>query len=160
MFYEVRLYADMTLQVFFFVLSLYGWYIWLTKRGNAAVRPTKRVTRSQIISLMIVLVAVTGGWGYLLSEFTDASIPYADALIATLSLIAQYLLSSKVLENWLIWIVVDVLSIGMYMYKELYTLAFLYLIFLGIATAGWLGWKKEHEQKKQQAVGSLKTTVR
>jgi nicotinamide mononucleotide transporter len=141
MFFEVKLYADMTLQVFFFVLSIYGWIVWLTNRGDAKVRPTRRLNLRTAVVLGIVLVAVTGGWGALLQQFTDASIPYMDALVATMSLIAQYLLSSKVLENWYIWIAVDVLSIGMYAYKELYALTFLYVIFLGIATAGLISWK-------------------
>jgi nicotinamide mononucleotide transporter len=142
MFWEVKLYADMTLQVFFFVLSIYGWYVWLSRRGNAKVRPTRRIRRSTGLLLVVLLVAVTGMWGYLLATYTDASIPYLDAFVATLSLVAQYLLSSKILENWLCWIVVDMLSVGMYAYKELYALAFLYLIFLAIATAGYLSWRR------------------
>jgi nicotinamide mononucleotide transporter len=143
MFWEVKLYADMTLQILFFVLSIYGWIFWLTKRGGAKVRPTRQMTVRSAGILAVLLVAVTGGWGFLLSTYTDASIPYVDAFIATLSIIAQYLLSSKVLENWLCWIAVDVLSIGMYAYKDLYAVAFLYLIFLGIAAAGFFSWRKE-----------------
>ncbi len=150
MFWEVKLYADMTLQVVFFILSIYGWIIWLTNRGTAKVRPTRKITRGTRRSLIILLVAVSTLWGYLLQQYTDASIPYMDAFIATLSLIAQYLLSRKVLENWLCWIIVDILSIGMYAYKELYTLTFLYVVFLGIATMGWLSWRKNYglQQKR------------
>lgn len=148
MFYEVKLYADMTLQVFFFFLSVYGWIIWLTKRGGGKVRPTKRISIRLAVTLAILLVAATGGWGYVLERFTDASIPYVDAFIATLSVIAQYLLSSKVLESWYGWIAVDVLSIGMYAYKGLGALTFLYVIFLGIAIAGLLGWKQQFERSE------------
>jgi nicotinamide mononucleotide transporter len=143
MFEDARLYADMMLQIFFFVLSVYGWIAWLTGRGGAKVRPTRKISSAQVRLLAVLLVVVTLLWGFALRQYTDASIPYADALIATLSLIAQYLLSSKVFENWLCWIAVDVLSIGMYAYKDLYSLAFLYAIFLAIAVAGHLSWKKE-----------------
>ena len=143
MFWEVRLYADMTLQIFFFLLSVYGWMIWLTKRGSAKVRPTRRVQPSMAIILLICLIGVSVGWGYWLARYTDASIPYVDAFIATLSLIAQYLLSNKILENWYCWLLVDVLSIGMYTYKGLYAVAFLYLIFLGIAAMGLFSWRKQ-----------------
>lgn len=143
MFWEAKLYADTMLQVFFFILSVYGWIIWLTKREGTKVRPTSKLTPRLMLILGLLLVAVTLLWGYVLQTYTDASIPYADALIATLSLIAQYLLSSKVLENWLFWIVVDVMSIAMYAYKDLYALAFLYAIFLIIATAGYISWKRE-----------------
>ncbi|MGG1554907.1 nicotinamide riboside transporter PnuC [Paenibacillus ferrarius] len=150
MFEEAKLYADMTLQLFFLVLSVYGWIYWLTKREGAQVRPTRRITRRLVLTLAVILVAATWAWGFVLHTYTDASIPYADALIATLSVIAQFLLSSKVLENWLIWIAVDVLSIGMYAYKELYTVAFLYVVFLLIATAGFISWKRELRQSEQR----------
>ncbi|WP_337101051.1 nicotinamide riboside transporter PnuC [Paenibacillus sp. YIM B09110] len=143
MFYEVKLYADMALQVFFFILSIYGWVIWLTKRNGAKVRPTRRITPRLAGILLVALFAGTGIWGYALSTYTDASIPYPDAFIAMLSLIAQMLLSYKILENWYCWIVVDVLSVGMYLYKDLNMLAFLYAIFLCIAISGLITWKKQ-----------------
>lgn len=143
MFLDVKLYADMMLQVVFFVLSVYGWIVWLTKREGAKVRPTRSIGAGLAVTLGVLAVVVTLSWGYLLHTHTDASIPYADAFVATLSLIAQYLLSSKILQNWLVWIAVDVLSIGLYAYKELYALAFLYVIFLGIATSGYISWKRE-----------------
>lgn len=146
MFLEVKLYADMMLQVVFFILSVYGWIVWLTKREGAKVRPTRSLKPPLAVSLGILAVAVTLAWGYLLHTYTDASIPYADAFIATLSLIAQYLLSSKILQNWIVWIAVDVLSVGMYAYKELYSLAFLYLIFLGIATSGYISWRRDYNR--------------
>ncbi|MGO4541861.1 nicotinamide riboside transporter PnuC [Paenibacillus sp. 2TAB19] len=145
MFYEMKLYADMTLQVFFFILSIYGWVIWLTKRNGAKVRPTRRITPRLAGILLVALFAGTGIWGYVLSTYTDASIPYPDAFIAMLSLIAQMLLSYKILENWYCWIVVDVLSVGMYLYKGLNMLAFLYVIFLCIAISGLITWKKQQE---------------
>jgi nicotinamide mononucleotide transporter len=143
MFLEVKLYADMMLQVLFFLLSVYGWIVWLTKREGAMVRPTRSIKKGLAVVLGVLAMVVTLSWGYLLHAHTDASIPYADAFVATLSLIAQYLLSSKILQNWLVWIAVDVLSIGLYAYKELYALAFLYVIFLGIAMSGYISWKRE-----------------
>ncbi|MFD0696190.1 nicotinamide riboside transporter PnuC [Paenibacillus sp. GCM10027628] len=158
MFGEAKLYADMTLQVFFFILSVYGWMIWLTKREGYKVRPTRKITFRLALILGILFVGFTILWGYVLKTFTDASIPYADALIATLSIVAQYLLSSKVLENWLCWIAVDVMSIAMYAYKDLYAVAFLYLIFLLIATAGYISWKRDllHVDGRKPACSNVK----
>jgi nicotinamide mononucleotide transporter len=144
MFLESKLYADMTLQVVFLLLNIQGWMIWLSKRGGAKVRPTGRMASWMLVALPLFTITVTIGWGYVLTRYTDASIPYADAFIATLSIVAQILLSSKILENWIFWIIVDVLSVGMYAYKELYLVAFLYLIFLGIAITGLFSWKKEY----------------
>ncbi|MDQ0115803.1 nicotinamide riboside transporter PnuC [Paenibacillus harenae] len=153
MFYEVKLYADMTLQVFFFILSIYGWVIWLTKRNGAEVRPTRRISPRLAGILLVALFAGTGIWGYVLATYTDASIPYPDAFIAMLSLIAQMLLSYKILENWYCWIVVDVLSVGMYLYKDLNMLAFLYVIFLCIAISGLITWKKQQEVATWESAG-------
>lgn len=145
MFFDAKLYADMTLQVFFFALSLQGWIVWLTNRQGAAVRPTTRISRRTAVGLGIALLAATSVWGYVLTRYTDASIPYLDAFIATLSVLAQFLLSSKKLENWYLWFAVDVMSVGMYAYKGLYSVAFLYLIYLGIVVSGWYGWKREYD---------------
>jgi len=155
MFWEVKLYADMMLQVIFFILSVYGWVVWLTKRGAAKVRPSTRIKGRTVLLLIVFLVAVSGGWGYLLSQYTDASIPYADAFIATLSLIAQFLLSSKVLENWYCWLLVDALSIGMYAYKELYLLAVLYVVFFCIAAMGLYSWKKQWKAEQGTGLAGL-----
>ncbi|NHN29424.1 nicotinamide mononucleotide transporter [Paenibacillus sp. S3N08] len=144
MFFESKLYADMTLQIVFFLLNVQGWMIWLTKKAGSKVRPTRRMTPWMWMAAPVFIVVLTIGWGYVLTGFTDASIPYADAFIATLSIVAQILLSNKILENWTFWIIVDVLSVGMYAYKELYAVAFLYLIFLGIAVGGLYSWKKEY----------------
>lgn len=154
MFMDVKLYADMTLQVFFFVLSIYGWAVWMTKRGGAAVRPTRTWTPRMAALLLGFLIVFTMVWGYMLERHTDASIPYLDAFIATLSLVAQFLLSYKILQSWYFWIVVDVLSIGMYFYKELYTTSFLYVIFLGIAIMGLIEWKREYERRTTPAAQS------
>ncbi|MFD1956797.1 nicotinamide riboside transporter PnuC [Paenibacillus thailandensis] len=149
MFEEAKLYADMTLQIFFFILSVYGWAVWLMKREGADVRPTRRIKMGTAVWLGALAVVLSAVWGYVLETYTDASIPYADAFIATFSLVAQYLLSSKVLENWICWVAVDVMSIAMYAYKELYALSFLYVIFLLIAASGYVSWRRELRQRER-----------
>lgn len=145
-FYQVNLYADATLQVVFFILSIYGWIVWLTKRGGQAVRPTRSMTKKETVGLFVGVLALTGGWGYGLHYLTDASIPYLDAFIASMSIFAQFFLSRKVLQNWLIWIAIDVLSIGMYIYKGLPLIAFTYFVFLLICIFGYVNWKKEMKE--------------
>lgn len=142
-FYQVNLYADATLQVVFLILSIYGWVVWLTKREGQAVRPTRSMTKNEVIGLFVGVILVTGAWGYGLHLYTDASIPYADAFIASMSIFAQFFLSRKVLQNWLIWIAVDVLSVGMYLYKGLPLIAFTYFVFLIICIFGYVKWKKD-----------------
>lgn len=149
-FTEYNLYADATLQVIFLVLSIYGWYIWLTKRDGHKVRPTRVMTRNEVIGFVVGTVVVTALWGYGLTTWTDASVPYADALIATMSIMAQFYLSRKVLQNWIIWIVVDVLSIGLYMYKGLDLIALTYSIFLVICIFGYIRWKAVYVKEQQE----------
>lgn len=143
-FYNAKLYADMTLQIMFFVLSIYGWIYWLRNRGNYSVRPTTKLTTKGWILVIVLTPLLAYGWGHLLHQFTDASVPYLDAFIATLSVVAQVLLSSKKLENWYLWIIVDVLSIGLYWYKGLHTISFTYFIFLIICIVGVVEWRKQY----------------
>ncbi|MCG7409672.1 nicotinamide riboside transporter PnuC [Paenibacillus sp. ACRRX] len=156
MFYDAKLYADMTLQIFFFAFSVQGWIVWLTRRGADKVRPTVRMSSTWRIWLAAAIVGITVAWGYLLATYTDASIPYLDALVATLSLAAQYLLSQKIWESWYFWITVDVLSIGMYMYKGLFTVGCLYVVFLAIAIAGLLQWQRGMEKRQSGLATGLK----
>jgi nicotinamide mononucleotide transporter len=141
-FHGVQLYADFMLQLVFFALSVYGWWIWLTKREGRPVRPTTSLTRRGWGILLAAVPIIAVLWGLLLNRYTDASIPYLDAFVATLSMAAQYLLSRKVLQNWYLWIAVDTLSIGMYWYKGLYMISFTYFVFLVICISGLLSWRK------------------
>lgn len=148
-FYDAKLYADFTLQIVFAVLGGWGWYIWLTKRRGERVRPTTKLFTYEWIAYGGIVVFLTGLWGYILQTYTDASIPYADAFIATLSVFAQFLLSKKVLQNWYIWITVDVLSIIMYTYKGLDIIAILYGFFLINAIYGAVAWTKEYNKLQE-----------
>jgi len=145
-FYDAKLYADMMLQGMFFILSLYGWVYWLRNRGEKNVRPTTRLKLSGWIFVIIMTPILSFAWGYFLNEFTDASVPYLDSFIATTSIVAQVLLSSKKFENWYLWILVDILSVGLYAYKGLYTISFTYFVFLIICILGVIKWRKEYDK--------------
>lgn len=149
-FYNAKLYADMMLQMFFAVLMTYGIIVWLTKKEGHKVRPTRAITKLEAVLSVVFIIAVTYGWGTVLTHFTDAHIPFLDAFIATMSLVAQYFLSKKVLHTWLFWIAIDVLSIGMYTYKGLYMVAFTYVVFLVIASYGYISWKNEYHNKLKE----------
>lgn len=139
-FYNVNLYADALLQIIFFVLMAIGWVIWLTKRQGQKVRPTRTMTTKELKYGFIAAITISFSWGFYLHTNTDASLPYLDAIVATLSILAQYFLSKKVLQNWIIWIVVDIMSIGLYLYKGLPIIAFTYAVFLIICVASYFQW--------------------
>lgn len=137
-----KLYADAALMVFFFVLQLYGWYRWTHGRG--VKEPPLRVTRAprRVLLGSALFVAVTSySFGRILLGWTDAHFPYWDAVQAMLSVVAQWMIARKYLENWLLWIVVNVLTIGLYCAKQLTLLMGLYVIYLGLAVAGYYGWR-------------------
>lgn len=142
-FYDVKLYADMGLQVFFIILQAYGWYEWLYGGENkTALRLSRIPFRTSVISTILVCIG-TFVLGYTLHQLTDASLPYVDSLLAVLSMAAQWMLAKKYLENWNAWIAVNVGSIAMYGYKGLYFTMVLYGVYLVLAVMGYRAWKRE-----------------
>lgn len=141
-FYESKLYADTGLQVVYVVLNAYGWYHWLYGGKNRTELPVTRT--SARLGAFLVALGLTGTAviGTLLARKTDAALPYVDALTTSTSLVAQWMMTRKLLENWILWVSVDVIYIGMYIYKSLYVTAVLYLIFLILSAIGYLEWKR------------------
>jgi nicotinamide mononucleotide transporter len=141
-FYQIKLYADMWLQLFFLGSNLYGWYEWLYGGKNHAELP---VTRLRAPLLVLVLLAGVGAsWLMALyfKSFTNASYPVLDSTLAAFSILAQILLTRKKIENWVIWFAVDIAYVGLYWQKEAYITAVLYFIFLIIAAQGFVEWKR------------------
>ncbi|NUO40361.1 MAG: nicotinamide mononucleotide transporter [Gemmatimonadaceae bacterium] len=141
-FWDAKLYADMGLQVIYAVLSLYGWYQWLY---GGAGRTELRVTRTPPrVAAILTLIAAAGSalLGTLLRQTTDAALPFMDSFLSSTSLVAQWMMTKKLLENWLVWIAVDVLYVGMFLFKGLYLTAGLYAVFLGLAVRGYLDWRR------------------
>ena len=141
-FYNAKLYADMGLQVVYFALSLYGWYEWLYGGENRTELRVSRLVRSLGVRLALVGAAAAAVLGTVLSRTTDASLPYLDSATTSTSLVAQWMMTRKILENWLVWIAVDVVYVGMFIYKRLYLTAALYAVFLVLAVLGYRGWKR------------------
>jgi len=143
-FAEAKLYSDSGLQVFFLAMQFYGWYHWARggvehSRSLAAV--TRLSSRGWILTIAGV-VAWTAAVGTLLHRHTDAAAPYPDSFTTILSVIAQFQMTRKILENWMLWIVVDIVSIGVYSYKALYWTAALYVILLAFCVQGYRDWTR------------------
>jgi len=142
LFYETGLYSDMGLQVVYFALSLYGWYEWLY---GGAGRTALTVSRTPARLWVVLVVAGVAFWavlGRLTSDLPGVALPYVDAATATTSLVAQYLMTRKLLENWALWILVDVVYVGMFIFKGLYLTAGNYAVYLGLAVLGHIAWKR------------------
>ena len=143
-FFQAKLYADFILQIIFVIQSIFGWINWNKNKVNNVIKINK-LTFNEIIYIFIFYVFLSGLTTYLLFNFTNASLPYWDSQLMTLSLIANYLLIKRKLENWIIWILVDINYIFMFIYKNLYFSSVLYFILLIIAISGFINWKKNYE---------------
>jgi nicotinamide mononucleotide transporter len=141
-FHRARLYADMGLQVVYAVLSLYGWYQWRHGGpGRTELRVT--ITPPRLAALLGAIAFVASVLlGTVLHRSTDAALPYLDASLSSISLVAQWMMTRKLLENWLVWIGVDVAYVGMFIFKELYLTAGLYAVFLALAVRGYVDWRR------------------
>lgn len=149
LFFQVQLYADMFLQVYFFVVTLYGWYNWKQKPKQNSIISTESKTKIWLASAIIVGTIIAGFLFanihlYLPQYFkTEAAFPYADSFVMVLSIIATVLLAQKKIETWYLWIVVDIVCVFLFFKKGIAFLALEYLVFLGLATYGLLNWKKQ-----------------
>ena len=141
-FFEAKLYADMGLQVVYFALSLYGWYEWLYGGENRTELHVSRTTRTLGVRLVLVGVASAALLGTLLARFTDAALPYLDSATTSTSLVAQWMMTRKILENWVLWIAVDLVYVPMFISQKLYATAMLYAAFLVLALRGVVEWRR------------------
>lgn len=149
LFFQVQLYADMFLQVYFFIVTLYGWYNWNTKTNTSKI--SKINFRNRIIIVFAIVVgSVLSGFIfknihlYLPSYFKiQAAYPFTDSFIMVSSIFATILLANKKIENWYLWIVVDVVCVVLYYKKDIFFLSLEYFIFLGLASFGFYHWNKQ-----------------
>lgn len=149
LFYQVQLYSDMYLQIYFFIVTLYGWYYWKQKPAQKHVSVLSR--KAKFIYLLFLLTGtLTTGW--IMSDIhlifpqvfaQPASYPYADAFTTVASILATILLSRKRIETWLLWIAVDVVSVVLYLLKGIHLVAIEYVIFLVICLFGYFNWRKK-----------------
>lgn len=142
MFYDVKLYADVTLQIFFIITSIHGWILWKEHQSRPPVSITN-VSQKQLATFYVPLsLFLAIFYGTILHSYTDASLPFIDSFVLTLSITAQFLLIKRKLQTWYFWIAVDILSVGLYAYKDLYVTGFVYFLFLLNAFYGLYNWKK------------------
>lgn len=149
LFYRSGLYSDMGLQVVYFALSLYGWYEWLYGgRGHTELQVSRTPPKVwSTLGIIAILFWAVDGWAT--SKLPGVALPYVDAATTTVSLVAQYLMTRKHLENWILWIIVDVVYVGMLIFKGLNLTAFNYGIYLVLAVMGYVSWKKSLQGQLQ-----------
>lgn len=153
-FFQNRLYADMVLQLYYLFVSVYGWFHWLNKRNPITVgqgQPRLSTSSLTLYPWMIygALIALLNLLIYYLLirlpallELPASDLPAWDAFTTAASIVATWMLARKILENWLVWIVVDTVSMGMYLYKGLYVTTFLFMVYTIMAVIGYFQWRK------------------
>ena len=143
-FFESKLYADTGLQIYFLMMNFYGWYFWSRKPELKKV-PVSSITFKEIILSVAGILVFTSFLGFFLYNRTDASFPFIDSFCTACSLVAQVFLARKVLENWLIWIFVDIIYVGVYISKDLHLTAGMYALYIIIAALGYRDWRREYQ---------------
>lgn len=141
-YYENRLFSDVMLHVIYIGLNAYGWWNWAHRGTEQSAAPILTLSlRSWLIWSGVILI---GSYvlGSTMGYFARADLPYMDAFTTTGSLVAQYLMARKILQNWIIWIVVDIVAINVYIYKELYLFSFLFAVYLILCIKGYIDWRK------------------
>lgn len=147
-FFRSKIYADMGINLYYVVVSIYGWIHWAYYGSEK--KKKMPVTRTSFYEILILLVA-TGVFylaiAYILINFTDSTVPYLDSFTTAASITATWMLARKMLEHWIFWIVIDAFSIGLYIYKGLYPTTVLFLVYTIMAFVGYYQW---HKQWKEQ----------
>lgn len=148
-FFQSKFYADMGLQVYYVLISIYGWYYWIKGKKTAnsssvAVRQVNKILWIKLIGITIVLYFAIL---IVLLKFTDSDVPYLDSFTTAMSITATWMLAKKYIEHWLIWIFVDLFSSGLYMYKNLWPTVILFLVYTAMAYLGFMEWKKDIKKK-------------
>ncbi len=141
-FRDAKLYSDAGLQIFFAAINLYGWWSWNRNKDDSGVISVRRLPATGYALWITGSILAIWAWGAIMHAETDASYPYWDASIAMLSIVGQILMTRRFVENWHYWIIVNIISIPLYIVKDLHLTAGLYGIFLVLAIAGLVEWRK------------------
>ncbi len=143
LFADSKLYGEASLQFVFVALAGWGWWQWLRGRGDdgAALRVRAMTARQRLVAIVATLAA----WpllGLLLQRATDSDVPFLDALPTVASITGQILLGRKWIENWPVWVFVNLISVGLFAYKALWLTVMLYALFTALALVGWRAWRR------------------
>lgn len=142
-FYDVKLYSDMLLQGIYAVLQLYGWWQWMRGGSQHSGRQISCLGVNGLLLSLAIGATASLALGYGMATYTDAAAPWLDASLTAFSLVAQVWMAQKRLENWLLWIILDVIFVGLFIHKELYLTAGLYALFTLLAVHGWRQWQRQ-----------------
>lgn len=142
--YTNKLYAESGINLYYFVMSIYGWWNWKNTKdlGASQIPISKSTRRGHVINILTFIFASVMIY-ILLIKFTDSDVPVLDSFTTGLAITGMYLMALKKIEHWLFWIICDLISIPLYIYKGLPLYSFQFLVFTALAVMGWLSWKRK-----------------
>lgn len=143
LFFEVKLYSGMLLQLAYAVLTLYGWWQWKRPDRVEDARRVSRLGASSLVAGLTVGVLMSLALGASMATWTDAALPWLDATLTGFSLVAQLWMAQKRLQCWPLWVVVDVAYVGQYLHQQMYFTAGFFAVLTVIAVRGWLEWRRD-----------------
>lgn len=143
-YYDAGLYADFGINVYYLGAALYGWMIWRygNREHNQDELPITHIPMPSCLGALVVFVVTFVAIAWLLICYTDSNVAWCDAFTTALSIIGMWMLARKYVEQWWVWMVVDAVCVGLYVYKDLYFTAMLYALYAIVAVFGWINWKK------------------
>ena len=144
-YFNAKFYADMGLQVYYFFISIYGWISWSSANSSSSQdenRGVRNTSKKQWLILTIVALAAWLILFWILTRFTDSEIPGWDALTTAASIVATWMLAKKLIEHWLLWIIIDLISMALYIYKGLFPTSALFAVYTIMAFVGYISWRK------------------
>ena len=155
-FFSGKFYADMGLQVYYVLISIYGWYYWSRggEKSGKGELPVVSINRQQLILLFLTFAFSWVLIYFVLDRYTDSSVPLGDSFTTALAIVATWMLTRKIIEQWFLWIIANVVSIALYIYKGLYPTVILYAVYAGMAVYGYLEWKRSMTQTPEDESGS------
>ena len=153
--YNSKLYAYAGINVFYAVMSAYGWYNWLRKNKKDERIYISRLKLPGILLYTALIIAFFFLLQFLLDRYTDSEIPSWDALTTSIYIIAMWLLAQKKIEHWLLWIAGDIISIGMFIWLNLYFSAFQFVVFTVIAVFGFIEWRGKLDNTPRPPKGGV-----
>lgn len=142
LFGKSQLFALMALQIFFFIISLYGWYQWLRGGETKQGRPVTRIPVGLGLGLTAVALIGSSGLGWVLDRYTTGQQPYLDSSISVVSMVGQWMMARKYLETWWVWIGVNTASVPFFVFRGEYPTAIQYAVFWGLGVSGLMQWRR------------------
>ena len=144
-FWDVKLYMESGLQVYYLAMAVFGWNQWRRANdGSTSLQVSMWRMQQHLIALALIAL-LTFISGYLLNSGSDAQLPYLDSFTTWGSVVTTYMVTRKILENWIYWLVIDSISIYLYIDRELYFTAMLFVVYIAITFFGWFSWSKKYQ---------------